>query len=194
MKLVFLTLFICYLIGISAQKNRYNLQLPLYNNRNKGSTTRKNDTLTTKQNTISTTRTNKLTTKRPNIILKPTKNNKLNKPTTQNDIPTQTTTKTLQNNISTQPTKIEIKIGVILPVDQRPFSIQKCLPAILYALESRRVRDLLSPDRVSFSIHSKNSKCNAIAAPLASFDLIDNFHIHVFFGPFCDYSLAPVAG
>lgn len=90
--------------------------------------------------------------------------------------------------------KIEIKIGVILPVDERPFSIQKCLPAILYALESRKVRELLPPDKVSLSIHSKNSKCNAIAAPLASFDLIDNYHVHVFFGPFCDYSLAPVAG
>jgi atrial natriuretic peptide receptor A len=91
------------------------------------------------------------------------------------------------------PNRMTIRVGLILPVnDDRPFSIQKSIPAIQIALSSNEVMKRLLPG-CRFDLYTKNSKCNSIAAPIAAFELMETIKVHVIFGPVCDYSLAPVA-
>lgn len=86
----------------------------------------------------------------------------------------------------------EIHIAAILPEDNKwMFSLQKVLPALHQAIESPRVRQIL-PNHY-FTIASADSQCNAIAAPLAGFNLHYTEKVTAFFGPVCDYSLAPTA-
>lgn len=88
--------------------------------------------------------------------------------------------------------KTQVRIGVLLPVDSdRLFSIQKCLPAIQHAFVSERVKAMLP--NCEFLTINANSKCNSIAAPIEAFNMMELERVNVFFGPVCDYSLAPVA-
>ncbi|KAI0232575.1 Atrial natriuretic peptide receptor 3, partial [Lamellibrachia satsuma] len=86
----------------------------------------------------------------------------------------------------------QVKLAVILPANNsRLFSLNKTLPSVEYALEWVRGRQLL-PNR-SLSVVHADSRCNTIAAPIAAFDYHRQGQVNVFFGPVCDYSLAPVA-
>ena len=86
----------------------------------------------------------------------------------------------------------EVNIAVILPANNsRLFSLMKTIPALQYAIDSVRSRGLL-PGR-SLDVVQADSRCDAIAAPIAAFDYHRRRQAHVFFGPVCDYSLAPVA-
>ncbi|XP_067939937.1 uncharacterized protein [Watersipora subatra] len=86
------------------------------------------------------------------------------------------------------------RIGVILPEsDDYHFSIHRCVPAIRAGIEEAYKRQYLDRDSIQFSIEYQDSKCDGVGAPLAAFHYITNGLADVFFGPVCDYSLAPVA-
>ena len=86
------------------------------------------------------------------------------------------------------------RIGVILPEsDDYQFSIHRCVPAIQAGIEEAYKRQYLDRDSIQFSIEYQDSKCDGVGAPLAAFHYITNGLADVFFGPVCDYSLAPVA-
>lgn len=86
------------------------------------------------------------------------------------------------------------KIGVILPKEEKYlFSIRKCVPAIDIGIEEAYRRGYLDKSRVQFNITYEDSECNGVAAPLASFNFKTAELADIFFGPCCDYSLAPVA-
>lgn len=73
------------------------------------------------------------------------------------------------------------------------FSKQKSLPAIKIGIAKAFEEQYLDPDRVSFNLTHGLSKCGGVQAPLSSFNLYHFWKADVFFGPCCDYSLAPVA-
>lgn len=86
-----------------------------------------------------------------------------------------------------------IKIAIILSNnDSRLFSIRKIRPSIDFAIEQVHVRKIL-PDDVILNVSYSDSRCNPKAAPVAAFKFIMEQSVDVFFGPICDYSLAPVA-
>ena len=87
---------------------------------------------------------------------------------------------------------IKQHLVLLLPDDtSRLFSIIQTLPAIYYALNSTKVKALLP--YVTFDISTADTKCNTVEAPLAAFQYHWKQNAGVFFGPVCDYSLAPVA-
>jgi hypothetical protein len=87
----------------------------------------------------------------------------------------------------------KLKIAVILAQDNsRMFSIPKVKPAIEYAVDSLHPNILAIP-KENISIQYADSKCNSINGPIAAIDFHHKDQVHVFFGPVCDYSLAPVA-
>src|SRR6218665_611669 len=103
-----------------------------------------------------------------------------------------TSNRTLTPSAMMRKPRSRVYIGVLLPVDDdRQFSIQKCLPAIHHAFLSDFVKAVLPG--FEFLTVNANSKCNAIAAPIEAFNMMAIEKVQVFFGPVCDYSLAPVA-
>lgn len=88
--------------------------------------------------------------------------------------------------------KQEVKIAAILPKDnKRLFSILKTTPAINYAIERVEKDDVLP--RHKLVVKYLDSACSSTNAPLAAFEFYMEKQVDVFFGPVCDYSLAPVA-
>ncbi|XP_053387553.1 atrial natriuretic peptide receptor 1-like isoform X5 [Mercenaria mercenaria] len=87
---------------------------------------------------------------------------------------------------------VEIKLGVILPEDSRyPWSLKRVMPAIDYAIENLSKINLLPGSTVIPETH--DSECSETMGPLSAVDFHMNKHVHVFFGPVCDYAIAPVA-
>lgn len=87
-----------------------------------------------------------------------------------------------------------VKMGVILPADDRYlFSINKCVPAMWVGIDRAYRLGILDKNQVVFNIRDKDSGCNGVDAPLAAFDYVTNKLADIYFGPCCDYSLAPVA-
>ncbi|XP_046544533.1 atrial natriuretic peptide receptor 1-like isoform X1 [Haliotis rubra] len=88
---------------------------------------------------------------------------------------------------------IDVKIGVILPFTGRfPWMIPKTRPAIEYAVETvQKDANLLKSHNIS--IVFKDSNCSETNGPLAAIDMYVEKSAHVFFGPSCDYSVAPIA-
>ena len=90
--------------------------------------------------------------------------------------------------------KVKLEIAVILPEDTfRLFSIAKVKPAIEYAVESLFPKSQLMIPKEDICIRYADSRCDSVHAPIAAFDFHSKHQVHVFFGPVCDYSLAPVA-
>ena len=86
-----------------------------------------------------------------------------------------------------------VKIAVILPKDDRYlFSLKKCVPAIENGIQKAYSLGILNRDETKFHIQHVDSGCNGVQAPLAAFDFVTNKTVDIFFGPCCDYSLAPV--
>ncbi|XP_023227113.1 atrial natriuretic peptide receptor 3-like [Centruroides sculpturatus] len=91
--------------------------------------------------------------------------------------------------------KRSIKMALLAPGDiTYPFSIQKILPSILYAvrtLEKQGHEGILN-DRKIEVLH-RDTQCSSTYGPLAAFDLYNGASADVFLGPLCPYVLAPVA-
>ena len=89
--------------------------------------------------------------------------------------------------------KSEVKLAVIISHNHsRLFSINRIQPALDYAIEGIRNRSLL-PSSVHIKISYSDSHCNPKDAPISAFNFYMEHNVDVFFGPVCDYSLAPVA-
>lgn len=86
----------------------------------------------------------------------------------------------------------DIRLGIILPEDgSHEFSLKRVLPAIDYAIESVNKSNILPGyDLVPLV---KNSECSDTMGPLAAVDFHIYDKVHAFFGPVCDYAVAPVA-
>lgn len=86
-----------------------------------------------------------------------------------------------------------VRVAVILPEDEKYlFSIKNCVPAIRQGIEKAYSLGILDRNKTKFDIVSKDSGCDGMNAPLAAFDFVTNKMVDIFFGPCCDYSLAPV--
>ena len=89
--------------------------------------------------------------------------------------------------------KRDVKLAVIIAHNKsRLFSRNRVQPALDYAIEGIRNKSLL-PSSVQIKISYSDSHCNPKDAPISAFNFYVEHNVDVFFGPVCDYSLAPVA-
>ncbi|XP_059161010.1 atrial natriuretic peptide receptor 1-like, partial [Physella acuta] len=85
-----------------------------------------------------------------------------------------------------------IRVGIILPFEGNyPWTVKITHPAIALAWD--RVRRMNILNGYTFELMTRNSNCSDTLGPLAAIDLYINKSAHVFFGPACEYSAAPVA-
>ncbi|KAK3598018.1 hypothetical protein CHS0354_042375 [Potamilus streckersoni] len=88
---------------------------------------------------------------------------------------------------------VDVNIAAILPAnDSRMFSMHHVSPAIEYAIEKlNRDTDLLEGH--SLSVAYRDSKCSISHGINQAINFYIEQKVNVFFGPVCDYSVAPVA-
>lgn len=88
---------------------------------------------------------------------------------------------------------IEVNIAAILPEDGgRQFSSKRISPAIEYAIEHlQNHTDLVKGHR--FSVVYRDSNCSSAEPMNHAINFYIQKRVHVFFGPVCDFSVAPVA-
>ena len=86
-----------------------------------------------------------------------------------------------------------VRLGVILPSKPSfPWSIKRAGPGIQYAVDGIHNRsDLLVGHE--FKMHYGDSQCSDTYGPLQAIDMYLKKTAHVFLGPACDYSVAPIA-
>lgn len=72
----------------------------------------------------------------------------------------------------------------------RLFSVDKVLPAVNLGI--LQARSFLPPD-VNFTVRYADSKCHTGVGINEAIKLWYAGKVHVFFGPVCDYAVAPVA-
>nr|XP_022303209.1 atrial natriuretic peptide receptor 3-like [Crassostrea virginica] len=85
----------------------------------------------------------------------------------------------------------EIQMALLVPNDTfRPFSVDKVLPAVGVAIE--KARGIMNVD-VNFTVKYADSQCHIGVAINEAIKLRYSGTVHVFFGPVCDYAVAPVA-
>lgn len=85
-----------------------------------------------------------------------------------------------------------VYMAVIIPNNNsRLYSLDRTQPAITVALEN--VRRTVLPSDVEIVALYADSRCSSQLGPIRAFDFYSNKTVNVFFGPVCDYSLAPVA-
>ncbi|XP_021375586.1 atrial natriuretic peptide receptor 1-like isoform X2 [Mizuhopecten yessoensis] len=88
--------------------------------------------------------------------------------------------------------KQEVKLGVLLPSrGNYPFIKDKVLPAIEYAIES--IENSTKLPNHKFVVNYRDSECSETIGPLKAIDLYVDRDVDVFFGPVCDYAVAPIA-
>ena len=89
----------------------------------------------------------------------------------------------------------EINVALLLPYDNiYLFSYDKAKVALeMAAADVDRDGNFFSQHNVSFILRSADAKCNAIEAPLRSFDFYQRKQADVFFGPVDDNSLGQVS-
>lgn len=93
---------------------------------------------------------------------------------------------------SANTTTTSVNIAVILPTnDSFFFSVNRTLPALHLAISTVFSTGLLNRDAIQIELNSADSGCSGVLAPLAAFNA--HKQADVFFGPCCDFSLAPVA-
>lgn len=94
---------------------------------------------------------------------------------------------------SVSPLKRNLTLGVILPLEgQYPWTLRKTRTAIEYAMETVKSKTNLLPGwtiRAEF----RDSKCSETDGPLEAIDMYTNKTAQVFFGPACDFAVAPIA-
>ena len=88
---------------------------------------------------------------------------------------------------------IEVKIAAILPEDSsRLFSSKRVAPAIEYAIDYLQNKtDLLNGHTMKVSY--RDSKCSSAHGMNHAINYYVEKEVDVFFGPVCDFSVAPVA-
>lgn len=88
-----------------------------------------------------------------------------------------------------------ITIAVLAPNDDsKPYSLNKVLPAISYAIESlQKMPQFRTVVNRGLSIIHRDTNCSSVRGPLHAVDIYYSGTADVFFGPLCDYVLAPVA-
>lgn len=85
----------------------------------------------------------------------------------------------------------EIQMALLVPNDTfRPFSVDKVLPAVGVAID--KARGIMNVD-VNFTVKYADSQCHIGVAINEAIKLRYSGTVHVFFGPVCDYAVAPVA-
>lgn len=85
----------------------------------------------------------------------------------------------------------EVQMALMVPNDtHRLFSVDKVLPAVNLGI--LRARSFLPPD-VNFTVRYADSKCHIGVGINEAIKLWYAGKVHVFFGPVCDYAVAPVA-
>lgn len=86
-----------------------------------------------------------------------------------------------------------VKIATILPADNRRiFSIDRITPAIQMAIDELSNNYTLV-ENLTFSVEYADSQCEIAEAINQAIDFYINKKVDVFFGPVCDYAVAPVA-
>ena len=88
---------------------------------------------------------------------------------------------------------IDIKIAAILPADSnRLFSSKRISPAIEYAIQHLQTHtDLVRG--YNFTVTYRDSNCSSADPMNHAINFYMEKKVDVFFGPVCDYSVAPVA-
>lgn len=91
--------------------------------------------------------------------------------------------------------KKNLTIAVLAPKnDSLPYSLNKILPSIIYAVRSAQNQFKLNGySNSSINILYRDTGCSSTSGPLAAFDFFIKGAADVFFGPLCPYVLAPVA-
>lgn len=85
----------------------------------------------------------------------------------------------------------EVQMALMVPNDtSRLFSVDKVLPAVNLGI--LQARSFLPPD-VNFTVRYADSKCHTGVGINEAIKLWYAGKVHVFFGPVCDYAVAPVA-
>jgi Receptor family ligand binding region len=92
----------------------------------------------------------------------------------------------------------QIHLAVLLPSkpidttgEQSKLILSTTLPVIELAIKSVKEQQLL--EGYELLIHHRDTNCSSIFGPMAAFDLYNRQEADVFFGPICDYVIAPVA-
>ena len=86
-------------------------------------------------------------------------------------------------------------IAVLAPGnDSLPYSLNKTLPAILYAIRTiNKLKKFKSFAHRSINMVYQNTFCSSTIGPLSAVDFYIEGTADIFFGPMCPYVLAPVA-
>lgn len=92
----------------------------------------------------------------------------------------------------------QIHLAVLLPSkpidttgEQSKLILSTTLPVIELAIKSVKEQQILNG--YELLIHHRDTNCSSIFGPMAAFDLYNRQEADVFFGPICDYVIAPVA-
>ncbi|XP_038046749.1 atrial natriuretic peptide receptor 3-like [Patiria miniata] len=88
-----------------------------------------------------------------------------------------------------------INIAVLLPFsDQFDYSIRKTVPAILTAIESPRVQELVGSSLDLSNVTVYNTRCSAVEALKYAVDALRSQQaVDIYFGPACSYAAANIA-
>lgn len=86
----------------------------------------------------------------------------------------------------------EVQIAVLVSTNNSlMFSIDRISPAIDLAIEKVKHSDNLRSIRIKANYYG--ATCDATQPPLAAFKFYMNNEVDIFFGPVCEYALAPVS-
>ena len=86
-----------------------------------------------------------------------------------------------------------IRLGVILPhKPQYPWFTGRILPGMRYAVETIHNRSNILMNQ-ELQLNVGDSQCSETYGPLVAIDMYLKKMAHVFIGPYCDYSVAPIA-
>lgn len=91
--------------------------------------------------------------------------------------------------------KRNLTIAVLAPQnDSLPYSLNKILPAIIYAVHSIKSDPRFTAiSNWTINVLHQDTGCSSAQGPLAAFDFYNEGAADVFLGPLCPYVLAPVA-
>lgn len=106
----------------------------------------------------------------------------------------------LPSNDGSNNSGLDVKIGVILAYTTNrshlaalPFPMELVFPAITQAVDAIRADPHSILPGINFIIENADSNCSNFQAPLAAIDMYRRKSAHLFLGPACEYSVAPVA-
>ncbi|XP_041349541.1 atrial natriuretic peptide receptor 3-like [Gigantopelta aegis] len=87
----------------------------------------------------------------------------------------------------------DVKIAVLLPFDDtRMFSVHHIAPAVNLAINELNQNKAMG-HKYNFSVQYNDSRCNIAEGINKAINFYIKRQVHVYFGPVCDFALAPVA-